>query len=328
MRCRYWIAQSARKYKDATSVRAFAEQTSGSRPLPGHGAEPLQHNSWDVAGWSDSEHMEIMEIIKNQHLNGMGVKKAEYLLNSKHIQWDRFYRKHKDKFFKDRRWLQHEIGSIIARDIKSQQQPIRILEVGCGVGNSIYPLLGVRTDIHFTAFDFSPTAISLLQQDERYDASRMCSFVYDMAGTAALTDHVPARSMDIALVLFAMSAIDSKYHMQTLINIVSVLKPGGIVLFRDYAEFDQSQLQFKCGRHISGSLYARGDGTLVHYFSEGAVASLCTSVEGLAVQKLKTMHLLVVNRKLEKKMMRSWIQGQFVNQHQQKVEAAVNIHLT
>ena len=50
---------------------------------------------------------------------------------------------------------------------------------------------------------------------------------------------------------------------------VQVLKPGGLLLFRDYGLYDHAMLRFGKGHKISEHFYVRQDGTRAFYFSEG-----------------------------------------------------------
>ena len=90
--------------------------------------------------------------------------------------WDLFYKRNSTHFFKDRHWITREfpellqtiseLGSQLSDSTQHQQQDNKrlvLLEAGCGVGNTVFPLLEENTNLFIHACDFSPQAIDLVK---------------------------------------------------------------------------------------------------------------------------------------------------------------------
>ena len=91
--------------------------------------------------------------------------------------WDLFYKRNETRFFKDRHWTIREFQQLVEIDGDSKKI---LLEVGCGVGNFLFPLLEENVGLFMYGCDFSPRAIQLVKSDPRYNEDRMKVFVSDV----------------------------------------------------------------------------------------------------------------------------------------------------
>ncbi|KAJ1741925.1 hypothetical protein LPJ68_002412 [Coemansia sp. RSA 1086] len=193
--------------------------------------------------------------------------------------WDKFYNRNATNFFKDRHWTDREFEELRPGHTFSEKKPV-LLEIGCGVGNFIWPVLKSNPDLKIFACDFSPRAVGYVQANENYSEDRCCAFVCDITKDR-LADTIPPRSVDIVSAIFVFSALPPEKQAAAVANIVEILKPGGRILFRDYGMYDLAQLRFKPGHKLEDNLYVRQDGTLSYYFSTQRLRELFVEYGGL-----------------------------------------------
>ncbi|XP_034653196.1 tRNA N(3)-methylcytidine methyltransferase METTL6 [Drosophila subobscura] len=236
--------------------------------------------------------------------------------------WDIFYKRNETRFFKDRHWTTREFQELLDQsDSREAEKRRTLLEVGCGVGNLVFPLLEEQSReegneecvpcgrFYFYACDFSPRAVDFVRANRLYDPSSITAFQCDIT-TQQVHEHIPAGSLDVCTMIFVLSAIHPHKFEAVVQNLWRLLKPGGLVLFRDYGLYDMAQLRFKPGNKIADNLYVRQDGTRSYYFAEQEVAQLFTQ-SGFEVLTNAYVHRRTLNIKEGVDVPRIFLQGKF-----------------
>lgn len=275
-------------------------------------------NAWDDVQLTEDQINESIKLIQMNSSIDIPISDKMNILKNSSLNWNEFYKKHEDRFFKDRHWLLTEIPAL-DQHLRDDKSKISILEVGCGVGNAIIPLLNLINlpSQHIYCCDFSPSAIEILQKNTKFDQKKCTAFVADLTDDNFIdvvllnSNSTSTEGFDYITVVFVLSAIYPKYHQAIVDKLYKLLKIGGKLFFRDYAIFDMTQLRFKPGKCLENSLYFRGDNTMVYYFKQEEVASLFIK-SGFKQVELRTDRRLLVNRAKQLKMYRQWIQGQFI----------------
>ncbi|KAF5833876.1 hypothetical protein DUNSADRAFT_9671 [Dunaliella salina] len=218
--------------------------------------------------------------------------------------WNLFYQGHKDKFYKDRHYLDREFKALA-------QGPATVLEVGCGAGNTLYPLLEVNPELRVYACDFAPAAVQLVKEHPAYATGHASAFVADLTRDD-LCASVPAASVDYVTMVFVLSAVSPEHMPSAVANIARTIRARGQLFFRDYAEGDltQERRQASGSKRLGDRFYLRGDGTRCYYFQEQELVALFAKA-GLACLDIRTYDHEIENRKRDLIMSRRWVQAVF-----------------
>ncbi|XP_017127191.1 methyltransferase-like protein isoform X1 [Drosophila elegans] len=284
---------------------------AGSRVLT-DAREVFEFNAWDHVQWDEEQELAAQTAVAKNSASKMDEEDKHRFQADAPKFWDSFYGIHDNRFFKDRHWLFTEFPELapLAKE-STEQQHRSIFELGCGVGNTILPLLQYSSEAQLKVFgcDFSARAIEILRSQPQFDEKRCEVFVMD----ATLDQwQVPfeENSQDIIVMIFVLSAIEPKKMQRVLDNCYRYLRPGGLLLFRDYGRYDLAQLRFKSGKCLEDNFYVRGDGTMVYFFTEEELRAMMTQA-GLKEEQLIVDRRLQVNRGRGLKMYRVWIQTKF-----------------
>lgn len=187
-----------------------------------------------------------------------------------------------------------------------------ILEVGCGTGSSIFPLLSLNKSVHVYGCDFAKSAIDLVLKHPGYASGRVDAFVADITQDK-LIGHMPEESTQACLMIFVLSAISPARMLPALLNINSVLNVGGTVCFRDYCYGDLAQKRLDTkgrARKIEENFFARGDGTRAYFFTEEMLTMMFKQA-GFDLVSVEVITKFETNRKLKVSRDRKYIQAIF-----------------
>lgn len=294
---------------DSTSSPTLNGSTFGSRLL----TDPSKvddFNAWDHVEW-DEQHLENARArITFQRANPVGETEQErYGDERANEHWDKFYGNHEEGFFKDRKWIKLEFPELIACT-GAEAGPKVIADLGCAVGNTVYPLLrmNLNSSLRIHALDFSAEAIRIVRDNAEFEGETITAAVWDMADPRGPPAEIEDGSVDIVVLIFAFSALSPKQWPQAMQNLHRMLKSGGLLLLRDYGRYDLTQLRLKANRLLSESFYIRGDGTRVYYFTNEELTDLFSAERGWSLEQNAIDRRLLVNRKEGKKMYRAWVQ--------------------
>lgn len=248
-------------------------------------------------------------------------------------RWDQFY-KTKQALFKDRHLLRAEFPEMMSDSVRTNPsthvpplQPLRelrerdlecdltMLEVGCGVGNGVFPVLRANRRIYALAFDYSIRAIHVMKKHDEYRTDRVKAFQADLAEPETyvkLIQNEVKTGVDFVTALWTLSALPPGIQQdQAAEGVATVMKPGGLLFLRDYAHGDMREEKFtKSGRKLQDKLYLRGDGTYAYFFDALELKLLFEKV-GLITEVCQVVEREVHNRKAVVCMKRRWIHAKF-----------------
>ena len=215
-----------------------------------------------------------------------------------------------DISLKFRLWTTREFEELLDEGKDQDKEPKNLLEVGCGVGNLIFPLVANKCNNYFIyACDFSPRAIDFVKANEHYDSTKMKAFTCDITNQEIFNE-IPAGSLDIITMIFVLSAIHPENFQQVIDTLFKLLKPGGLILFRDYGLYDMAQLRFKPGNKIGENFYMRHDGTRSYFFSLEETQKFFGSA-GFDIVQNNFIERRTINKKENLNVQRWFLQGKY-----------------
>ena len=328
--------------------------------LDHHGQSVVDSYESSVSSWKGRDASSLLRT-REEDLDTCACGKSKAPSTS--TSWETFHTRHsRNLFFKERRYLTKEFPELCRGD-----KPLLLLEVGCGTGSSVVPV--IRANKQATVYACDCSAAALKKASEVLDcasdpgsASSFHPFLCDISisklpdelccstcrrknrqsvdiGTESLAnDRAESQSqsecdgttsssvipesrglsaagsctggLDIVTMIFTLSAIPVEKMAHVLSECLEVLKPGGLLLFRDYGLYDMTMLRFAPRQRMSRCLYEREDGTLSYFFSLEVVRTLFTKA-GFVERELEYCCVQLMNRRKQVPMKRVWVHAKF-----------------
>ena len=161
------------------------------------------------------------------------------------------------------------------------------------------------------AVDLSPRAVAFVKENPNYNEDKIIAFPCDVSKSQCFSENIKENSVDIASMIFVMSAIRPTLFKTVLENIYKVLKPDtGLLIFRDYAKNDMAMFRFKQGTKINDRHYVRQDGTCSYFFTLEEMEHLVDEA-GFTVAVNEYVERSTVNKKEDIDVPRIFVQGKY-----------------
>lgn len=222
--------------------------------------------------------------------------------------WASYHAIHQKPCGKEKRYL------LLEFPILTRESPIHVAEIGCGCGSALIPVLKGNPTATVTACDISEVALQLFRENLHnagVDSSRV-RLIPVNAASPPTHNHSPLAGLgaDVVLLVHTLGALLPSEMPAMLRHARAVIKPGGLLLVRDYGLYDCRQLR-RSGLQVEGeNLYRRPDGTLLNFFNATSLAELAQSV-GFEILESKYICTLNMNRKTGQSMKRVMVHGVF-----------------
>ncbi|XP_050143399.1 uncharacterized protein LOC126619159 isoform X2 [Malus sylvestris] len=198
--------------------------------------------------------------------------------------WNSFHHRHSSgKFFKERRYLLEEFPELVNWKGNS-----KVLEVGCGNGSTVLPILRGNENIVVYACDCSTEALDRVK--ETIDASNI----------AAVEHHFHPFCCDFSVTTFptwlACNPCRENFTQTSQQRLTGL--------------YDMTMLRFEEDKRVQFREYMRSDGTRSYFFCLDTVRDLFVGA-GFKQLELEYCCVKSVNRRKGKSMQRVWVHGKF-----------------